>query len=36
MPVMPFSRQPLSDQWTVNARMKNLLQAEFGSNYSSI
>ena len=33
MPVMPFSQQPLSDQWTVNARMKNLLQAEFGSNY---
>ncbi len=33
MPVMPFSRQPLSDQWTVNARMKNLLQAEFGSSF---
>jgi len=33
MPVMPFSQRPLSNQWVINARMKNLLQAEFGSNY---
>jgi hypothetical protein len=30
MPTMPVTQQPLSDQWRTNARMKNLLRAQFG------
>jgi hypothetical protein len=29
MPTMPITQRPLSDQWTINVQMKNLLQTEF-------
>jgi sugar phosphate isomerase/epimerase len=31
MPALPYSRQPLADQWKVNAAIKNLLKKELGN-----
>jgi sugar phosphate isomerase/epimerase len=29
MPTLPYSRKPLSDQWSLNSKMKNLLKRRF-------
>lgn len=30
LPALPYTRQPLADQWEINVFMKNLLQERYG------
>ncbi|WP_341838377.1 TIM barrel protein [Chitinophaga pollutisoli] len=31
MPTLPYTRQPLADQWAINVHMKDLLKARYGA-----
>lgn len=31
MPTLPYTRQPVADQWAINAHMKDLLKARYGA-----